>query len=69
MTKLGITTSARLGRLRKLLAAKPTIKILEVHNALSGLIAENAYEVLDSGEKVDFDGMWSSSLTDSTSKR
>ncbi len=68
MTKLGITTSARLGRLRKLLAAKPTIKILEVHNALSGLIAENAYEVLDSGEKVDFDGMWSSSLTDSTSK-
>jgi phosphoenolpyruvate phosphomutase len=68
MTKLGITTSARLGRLRKLLAAKKTIKILEVHNALSGLIAENAFEVLEDGEKVEFDGMWSSSLTDSTSK-
>jgi phosphoenolpyruvate phosphomutase len=68
MTKLVITTSARLGRLRKLLAAKKTIKILEVHNALSGLIAENTFEVLEDGEKVEFDGMWSSSLTDSTSK-
>lgn len=68
MRKLGITTGARLGRLRRLIAAKPIVKILEVHNALSGLIVENAKEVLESGEEVNFDGMWSSSLTDSTSK-
>ncbi len=68
MTKLGITTTARLGRLRKLINAKPVVKILEVHNALSGLIAENANETLEDGAVVTFDGMWSSSLTDSTSK-
>ena len=68
MTKLGITTSARMGRLRRLIEAKPVVKILEVHNALSGLIAENASEILEDGEIVTFDGMWSSSLTDSTSK-
>ena len=68
MRRLGITTSARMGRLRKLIEAKPIVKILEVHNALSGLIAENASEVLEDGEIVDFDGVWSSSLTDSTSK-
>ncbi len=68
MTKLGITTNARQARLRKLIAAKPVVKILEVHNALSGLIAENASETVENGEVVTFDGMWSSSLTDSTSK-
>ncbi len=68
MTKLGITTSARMGRLRRLIDAKPVVKILEVHNALSGLIAQNASETLEDGEVVTFDGMWSSSLTDSTSK-
>lgn len=68
MIKLGITTTARQSRLRKLIEAKPVVKILEVHNALSGLIAENATETSSDGETVTFDGMWSSSLTDSTSK-
>ena len=68
MIKLGITTTARQSRLRTLINAKPVIKILEVHNALSGLIAENASEITSDGETVSFDGMWSSSLTDSTSK-
>ncbi|MBS9774692.1 MAG: phosphoenolpyruvate mutase [Tenacibaculum sp.] len=68
MQKLGITTSARMGRLRKLIQAKPVVKILEVHNALSGLIVENAQEVSNENEVLTFDGMWSSSLTDSTSK-
>lgn len=68
MGKLGITTTARQSRLRKLINAKPVVKILEVHNALSGLIAENASEATSDDENVTFDGMWSSSLTDSTSK-
>lgn len=68
LTKLGISTNARQSRLKKLIRAKPIVKILEAHNALSGLIAENAYEKLEDGTIVNFDGMWSSSLTDSTSK-
>lgn len=68
MSKLGITTTARLGRLRRLIEAKPMLKILEVHNALSALIAENTKEIVEDGEVLSFDGMWSSSLTDSTSK-
>jgi phosphoenolpyruvate phosphomutase / 2-hydroxyethylphosphonate cytidylyltransferase len=68
MTKLGITSTARQSRLRRLIKAKPVVKILEVHNALSGLIAENATEKIEDNSTVTFDGMWSSSLTDSTSK-
>lgn len=68
MARLGITSTARQSRLKKLISAKSIIKILEVHNALSALIVENASEMLESGEIVSFDGMWSSSLTDSTSK-
>ena len=68
MQKVGITATSRQSRLKKLLEAKPILKILEVHNALSGLIAENVSEITQDEEKVSFDGMWSSSLTDSTSK-
>jgi len=68
MTKLGITTTARQSRLRTIINSGQVVKILEVHNALSGLIAENANSITSDDEKVSFDGMWSSSLTDSTSK-
>ena len=68
MTKLGITTTARQSRLKTLIKAQGIVKILEVHNALSGLIAENASAKSQDNENLSFDGMWSSSLTDSTSK-
>ncbi|NQY21619.1 MAG: phosphoenolpyruvate mutase [Campylobacteraceae bacterium] len=68
IAKQGISTTARQSRLRTLLKSGITLKILEVHNALCGLIAENASETTIDGENVTFDGMWSSSLTDSTSK-
>ena len=67
MMKNGITSAMRQGRLRKLLSADKLVRVLEVHNALSGLIVESInYE--DDGKKIEFDAMWSSSLTDSTSK-
>jgi len=65
--RVGITTGHRLSRLRQLIYAKSIVKIMEVHNALSGLIVENELVEKD-GELLSFDGMWSSSLTDSTSK-
>ena len=44
---------------------KKHLRIIDVHSALSGLIIENL-EVKKAGETVFFDGMWSSSLVDST---
>ena len=58
---LGTTPEVRMKRLRRLIAAKPIVRIMEAHDGLCGLIIENA-------EVDTFDGMWSSSLTDSTSK-
>ena len=43
--------------------AKPIVKIMESHNALTGLIIENSNFVKNNSYK-EFDGMWSSSLTD-----
>lgn len=67
LMKLGVTTVHRLRRLRQLIQNKPIVKILEAHNALSALIAENTV-VERKGENVSFDAVWSSSLTDSTAK-
>jgi len=67
LMKLGVTTVHRLGRLRQLIKNKPIVRILEAHNALSALIAENTI-VERNGDSVSFDGVWSSSLTDSTAK-
>lgn len=64
---IGTTPDVRLKALRRLIDAKPVVRILEVHDGLSGLICENIE--VNRGTSVDtFDGMWSSSLTDSTSK-
>lgn len=64
---LGTTPEIRMKQLRRLIAAKPIVRIMEAHDGLCGLIIENA-EVNTNGKLNIFDGMWSSSLTDSTSK-
>ena len=64
---LGVTPQARLSSLRRLISAKPVVRILESHNGLTGLIAEHT-SVEVNGQHREFDGMWASSLTDSTSK-
>lgn len=64
---IGTTPEIRLKRLRRLIQAKPIVRILESHSGLTGLIAENV-KVNINGVDQEFDGMWSSSLTDSTSK-
>ena len=50
----------RRGRLRDLLAMKPTVSILEAHSGITGLIAENTV-VVKEGKAFQFDGMWVSS--------
>ena len=64
---LGVTPQMRLSSLRRLIAAKPVVRILESHCGLTGLIAEHT-QVEVNGQIREFDGMWASSLTDSTSK-
>lgn len=64
---IGTTPNIRLRTLGRLIAAKPFVRVLEVHNGLTGLIVENLKIELD-GAVREFDCMWSSSLTDSTAK-
>lgn len=64
---LGVTPQARLASLRRLISAKPIVRIMESHCGLTGLIIEHTK--VEVGDEVrEFDGMWASSLTDSTSK-
>ena len=63
----GITPGKRMGTLRRLITSKPVVRILEAHNGLTGLIVEKT-SIEKNGRKIEFDGIWESSLTDSTSK-
>ena len=67
--KLGnkITTEERRKSLRNALNVKDTLTFLDIHNSLSAIVIENV-SVEKSGINYEFDGMWASSLTDSTAK-
>ena len=57
----------RVSRLKRLMLSKNIVRILESHNSLTGLIIENL-KVVKKNKTIEFDGMWSSSLTDSATK-
>ena len=57
----------RISKLKRLMEAKKIVKILESHNSLTGLIIENL-KINKKNKLIEFDGMWSSSLTDSATK-
>jgi phosphoenolpyruvate phosphomutase len=63
----GITPGKRMKTLRRLIGVKPIVRILEAHNGLTGLIAEKT-QIQKDGRTIEFDGIWESSLTDSTAK-
>ena len=64
---IGTTPEVRLRRLRRLLDAKPLTRLLEVHSGLTGLLVEQLQSNGEHGCR-EFDGMWSSSFTDSTTR-
>ncbi len=65
--EVGTTSEIRRAKLRRLIEAKPIVRVIEAHNGLTGLIAENVQ--VQKKEKInEFDGIWISSLTDSTAK-
>ncbi|MCD8028213.1 MAG: phosphoenolpyruvate mutase [Erysipelotrichaceae bacterium] len=57
----------RRARLKKALEMKGTITVMEAHSGITGLIVEKTV-VHDKGQAYQFDGMWISSLCDSTAK-
>ena len=67
IVKLGTTPDIRRSKLKRLLNSKKLIRVLEAHNPISGMIIENL-QITKSGKLDEFDGMWSSSLTDSVSR-
>ena len=57
----------RRSRLKKLLAMKGQVTVMEAHSGITGLIVEKTCVYQNGGTKQ-FDGMWVSSLCDSTAK-
>ena len=50
----------------RLIETKDICRILETHSQLSAIIAEKVFYKTNSKKKIEFDGFWSSSLTNST---
>ena len=67
LKEIGTTPDLRRARFKRLLNTKKLIKGIEVHNALTGLIAEHT-SVNKNGVAIEFDFMWAGSLTESTVK-
>ncbi len=65
--EIGTSPQNRVSRLKRLMSNKNIVRILESHNSLTGLIIENL-KIKKKNIDVEFDGMWSSSLTDSATK-
>ena len=60
----GITTDGRKKTLKRLLQVKPITRFIEAHSPISAIIAEKS-RYIDNTSIKEFDGFWSSSLTDS----
>ena len=60
----GTTPEIRKSKIKRLIMSKKIVRILETHSPIAGLILEKA-SYNSKNEISEFDGMWSSSLTDS----
>jgi len=65
--EVGTTPDIRRARLRRLLNAKPLVRMMDAHSGLSGLIVEQT-AVKKNNRTYEFDGMWLGSYTDSMLK-
>jgi phosphoenolpyruvate phosphomutase len=66
MYEEGLIPSNRQNLLKRLIETKDICRILETHSPLSAIIAEKVFHSNKNKKKIEFDGFWSSSLTDST---
>ena len=67
MTDIISSPANRVSILKRLMNTKDIVRILESHNSLTGLIIDKI-NFTKKKKTVEFDGMWSSSLTDSATK-
>lgn len=67
LRSIGTTPGNRMERFRRLLNAKCPVKMMEAHSGLTAHIIENLAVDTDEAH-LEFDGVWLSSLTDSTAK-
>lgn len=67
LAQIGTTPQMRMKSLKELIYSKKPVRILEAHNGLTGLIVEKT-KIEKDGKVKEFDGMWISSLCDSTAK-
>ena len=65
--KQGVSPQNRVSRLKRLMDVKKIVRVIESHNALTGLIIEEMH-IIQKNVRKEFDAMWSSSLTDSLTK-
>ena len=65
--RLGITPDARMKSLRKIINNKDIVRLIEVHNGLTGSIVETTKIQAGAGE-LEFDGMWGSSFADASAR-
>lgn len=63
----GVTPQERRSKLKLLLKLKPIVRVIESYNGLSALVAEKT-KIRVGATLREFDAIWESSLTDSTSK-
>jgi phosphoenolpyruvate mutase len=63
--KSGITNEQRKLKLQRLINTKKLVRVIEAHSGLASLIIDNL-NVYKKQEFLEFDAIWSSSLTDST---
>jgi phosphoenolpyruvate phosphomutase / 2-hydroxyethylphosphonate cytidylyltransferase len=68
MKYLNKDLSSRTNTLKRIIETKKFCRIIEAHSPLSALITENLIYREKNGQLSEFDGFWSSSLTDSTLK-
>ncbi|HEY9772717.1 MAG TPA: phosphoenolpyruvate mutase [Planktothrix sp.] len=66
--QIGSSSTVRIKRFRRMLESKPITRLIEAHNGLTAHIIEHLR--LESAERgyLEYDGVWISSLTDSTAK-
>tara|TARA_Y100000389_G_scaffold191155_1_gene216852 strand:+ start:4359 stop:5663 length:1305 start_codon:yes stop_codon:yes gene_type:complete len=63
----GVTNDERRASLKESIELKEYLTFADIHNPLSALVIENS-KFIDNTSIREFDGMWASSLTDSTSR-
>ncbi len=67
LREIGTTPEIRSARLRRLIAAKDIVRVMEAHNGLSSMIVEQT-QIDNKGFPEEFDALWISSLTQSAAK-